>query len=169
MPTTPPASRSISGTPLDLEATVVHVSPVATSYPRPGGGRNLTMPPAAVISVSTAARGGGGEEASGEGGEVLVTLTAQRKPFHYEADFRALGIEPSSHPLLVVKIGYLVPDLERMAACNLMPMWPPCPTSALAAPSIRLTKRSSGPRPSRKTKSDGLQFFCLFACLAVAQ
>jgi microcystin degradation protein MlrC len=100
------------------------VSPVATSYPRPGGGRNLTMPPAAVISVSTAARGGGGEEASGEGGEVLVTLTAQRKPFHYEADFRALGIEPSSHPLLVVKIGYLVPDLERMAACNLMALSP---------------------------------------------
>jgi len=32
-------------------------------------------------------------------------LTSERKPFHYEADFKILGLEPSKHGILVVKIG----------------------------------------------------------------
>lgn len=70
------------------------------------------MPEAAVLRVPTPT------------GNVLVTLTAERKPFHYEKDFQVLEIEPSVHRILVVKIGYLVPDLERMASVNLMALSP---------------------------------------------
>ena len=71
------------------------------------------MPRAAVLRVSA-----GGE------GSALVTLTAERKPFHYEQDFLELGISAGSCDVLVVKIGYLVPDLERLAAVNLMALSP---------------------------------------------
>ena len=75
--------------------------------------RTCTMPPAAVVAVRT-----------NGGGTILVTLTAARKPFHFEKDFQMIGIEPTQHPILVVKIGYLVPDLERMMAVNLMAISP---------------------------------------------
>eukprot|EP00746_Dinoflagellata_sp_MGD_P068623 gnl/MRDRNA2_/MRDRNA2_28218_c0_seq1.p1 gnl/MRDRNA2_/MRDRNA2_28218_c0~~gnl/MRDRNA2_/MRDRNA2_28218_c0_seq1.p1 ORF type:complete len:535 (+),score=88.44 gnl/MRDRNA2_/MRDRNA2_28218_c0_seq1:151-1755(+) len=70
------------------------------------------MPRAAVLKIPTAK------------GHVFVTLTAERKPFHYEKDFQMLELEPALHPILVVKIGYLVPDLERMSAVNLMALSP---------------------------------------------
>jgi len=57
-------------------------------------------------------------------GAVYVTLTAERKPFHYEADFQVLQLEPAKQDIVVVKIGYLVPDLERLAATNLMALSP---------------------------------------------
>lgn len=55
---------------------------------------------------------------------VRVIVTQRRKPFHYEADFQALGIEPTQHALVVVKIGYLVPDLKRMARTALLALSP---------------------------------------------
>jgi len=55
---------------------------------------------------------------------VRVIVTQRRKPFHYEADFQAVGIEPTQHALVVVKIGYLVPDLKRMARTALLALSP---------------------------------------------
>ena len=54
----------------------------------------------------------------------LVTLTSARKPFHYESSFAQLGITVAEHHILVVKMGYLVPDLEDRCALNLMALTP---------------------------------------------
>jgi microcystin degradation protein MlrC len=57
-------------------------------------------------------------------GGVRVIVTERRTPFHYEADFQRLGVEPTEHQVVVVKIGYLVPDLKRMAQTALLAFSP---------------------------------------------
>ncbi len=42
-------------------------------------------------------------------GSVHVIVTKKRKPYHYEADFTRLGLDPRNTDIVVVKIGYLVP------------------------------------------------------------
>ncbi len=44
-------------------------------------------------------------------GSVKVIVTGKRKPYHYLADFTNLGLDPRKADILVVKIGYLVPEL----------------------------------------------------------
>jgi microcystin degradation protein MlrC len=51
---------------------------------------------------------------------IKVVLTARRCPFHDIADFRSLGLEPKSFKLIVVKSGYLSPELAPIANPNLM-------------------------------------------------
>ncbi len=51
---------------------------------------------------------------------VDVVLAARRRPYHDDADFRRLGLDPAGVRLLVVKSGYLSPDLARLANPNLM-------------------------------------------------
>lgn len=53
-------------------------------------------------------------------GEVIVILAAKRRPYHAIADFTRLGIDPTSVRLLVVKSGYLSPELQPIANPNLM-------------------------------------------------
>lgn len=49
-------------------------------------------------------------------GSVHVILTRLRKPYHYEHDFTDLDLDPRSAAIVVVKIGYLEPELYAMAA-----------------------------------------------------
>ena len=49
-------------------------------------------------------------------GGLRVIVTARRKPYHLESDFTALGLDPRSADLVIVKIGYLEPELYTMAA-----------------------------------------------------
>ncbi|WP_329279729.1 M81 family metallopeptidase [Streptomyces sp. NBC_01451] len=49
-------------------------------------------------------------------GSVHVVLTRLRKPFHHEHDFTDLDLSPRQADLVVVKIGYLEPELFAMAA-----------------------------------------------------
>ena len=42
-------------------------------------------------------------------------LTERRKPFHHLSDFRMLGLEPTTADIVVVKIGYLEPELYELA------------------------------------------------------
>ena len=51
---------------------------------------------------------------------VTVVLTARRRPFHNISDFTSLGLDIPSFKLLVVKSGYLSPDLAPIANPNLM-------------------------------------------------
>ena len=51
---------------------------------------------------------------------VKVVLTARRRPFHDIVDFTSLGLEPKSFKLIVVKSGYLSPELAPLANPNLM-------------------------------------------------
>jgi microcystin degradation protein MlrC len=51
---------------------------------------------------------------------VTVVLTARRRPFHTIHDFTVLGLNIASYRLLVVKSGYLSPELAPLANPNLM-------------------------------------------------
>jgi len=48
-------------------------------------------------------------------GNVHVIVTGKRRPYHRRDDFLALGLDPLRHPMTVVKIGYLEPELAAMA------------------------------------------------------
>jgi microcystin degradation protein MlrC len=53
-------------------------------------------------------------------GGITVVLAARRRPYHNIADFTLLGLDPASVRLLVVKSGYLSPELAPIANPNLM-------------------------------------------------
>lgn len=78
----------LHGSPLPVRGRVVHLAPPGL----PGGDQ-------AVLRI----------------GGVQVILTQRRKAFHTLADFQQAGINPLAHKIVVVKIGYLVPDLQRLA------------------------------------------------------
>ncbi len=51
---------------------------------------------------------------------ISVVLTARRRPFHEIIDFTSLGLEPTRFKIVVVKAGYLVPPIAKIANPNLM-------------------------------------------------
>jgi len=57
-------------------------------------------------------------------GSVKVIVTKKRKPYHYEKDFTTLGLNPRETDIVVVKIGYLVPELYDMRADWIMALTP---------------------------------------------
>jgi len=57
-------------------------------------------------------------------GSINVIVTRQRKPYHYEADFERVGLDPRNTDIVVVKIGYLVPELYDMRGDWLMALTP---------------------------------------------
>lgn len=54
------------------------------------------------------------------GNEIKVVLTAKRRPFHDIADFTSLGLDPKTFKIIVVKSGYLSPELKPLANPSLM-------------------------------------------------
>lgn len=48
-------------------------------------------------------------------GSVFAILTEERKPYHKEKDFTDLDLEPRKADIVIVKIGYLEPELYDMA------------------------------------------------------
>jgi len=57
-------------------------------------------------------------------GTVSVIVTKKRKPYHKESDFTNLGLDPKKSDIVVVKIGYLVPELYNMRADWIMALTP---------------------------------------------
>lgn len=57
-------------------------------------------------------------------GSVRVIVTQKRKPYHKEADFTRLGLNPRQAAIVVVKIGYLEPELYAMQADWIMALTP---------------------------------------------
>ena len=55
---------------------------------------------------------------------ILIILTERRTPYHFLKDFTDLGIDPYQHKIVVVKIGYLEPDLKKLAAKALLALSP---------------------------------------------
>jgi microcystin degradation protein MlrC len=49
-------------------------------------------------------------------GSVSAIITKLRKPYHHESDFTELNLKPRSADIVIVKIGYLEPELYDMAA-----------------------------------------------------
>ena len=65
-----------------------------------------------------------GECAVLSAGALTVVVTRRRRPFHRLADFDALGIALADHPLLVVKSGYLVPEIAALPRRAVMALTP---------------------------------------------
>lgn len=57
-------------------------------------------------------------------GSVSVIVTKKRKPYHEEVDFTRLGLDPRGTDIVIVKIGYLVPELYDMRADWIMALTP---------------------------------------------
>jgi len=57
-------------------------------------------------------------------GSINVIVTKKRKPYHNESDFTNLGLNPKDTNIVVVKIGYLVPDLYNMRGDWVMALTP---------------------------------------------
>lgn len=57
-------------------------------------------------------------------GSLNVIVTIKRKPYHYEKDFTHLGLNPRESDILIVKIGYLVPELYNMRGDWIMALIP---------------------------------------------
>lgn len=57
-------------------------------------------------------------------GSVHVIVTQKRKPYHKEADFTRLGLKPRESDIVVVKIGYLEPELYNMQKDWIMALTP---------------------------------------------
>lgn len=53
-------------------------------------------------------------------GDITLVLASRRRPYHNIADFTRLGLDPTKVRLLVVKSGYLSPELAPIANPNLM-------------------------------------------------
>ena len=57
-------------------------------------------------------------------GSLSVIVTKKRKPYHHVSDFTDLGLNPEMADILVVKIGYLVPELYDIRADWIMALTP---------------------------------------------
>ncbi|GAB4509873.1 MAG: M81 family metallopeptidase [Allomuricauda sp.] len=53
-----------------------------------------------------------------------IIVTKKRKPYHRKSDFTNLGLNPSETDIIVVKIGYLVPELYDMRGDWVMALTP---------------------------------------------
>ena len=59
-----------------------------------------------------------------QNGNMSVIVTERRMAYHHEKDFTKLGLNPRETDILVVKIGYLVPELYDMRGDWLMALTP---------------------------------------------
>ncbi|HEY4322628.1 MAG TPA: M81 family metallopeptidase [Mucilaginibacter sp.] len=57
-------------------------------------------------------------------GSIHVIVTQKRKPYHKEIDFTRLGLNPRKADIVVVKIGYLEPELYAMRADWILALTP---------------------------------------------
>jgi microcystin degradation protein MlrC len=57
-------------------------------------------------------------------GGVDVIVTSRRKPYHHLRDFTDLGLDPVAQQVVAVKIGYLEPELRRLARHALLALTP---------------------------------------------
>ena len=57
-------------------------------------------------------------------GSVFVIVTKKRKPYHHIKDFTELGLNPLEMDIIVVKIGYLVPELYNIKGDWIMAQTP---------------------------------------------
>lgn len=76
-------------------------------------------------------------------GGIELVLTARRRPFHNIADFTKLGLDARKAGIVVVKSGYLSPELGPIANPGLMALSP-----GVVDQFVERTERLHTPRPS---------------------
>lgn len=97
----------IHGQPLPINATVVALH----SVPWPANARaGATVLPNRVAVVNVQG--------------VDVVLTERRTPFHQMSDFTKLALDPTHYKIVVVKMGYLVPEVAALAKRALLALSP---------------------------------------------
>ncbi|MGH2558835.1 MAG: M81 family metallopeptidase [Thermomicrobiales bacterium] len=82
------------------------------------------LPVTAIVKAMVRADPIGGDIAIVQSGGLQVILTSRRKPFHHRRDFTELGLDPDATDLVVVKIGYLEPELQEMARAAFIALTP---------------------------------------------
>ncbi|MDR1851106.1 MAG: M81 family metallopeptidase [Propionibacteriaceae bacterium] len=127
-----PQGESVLTSPGGTELTVIHASifdPVAVAQAVEAGvggevtldvGGHVDSGPSGPVRIAgtvfslTEGDPVAGTQAVIKAGPVHAIITERRKPFHYLRDFRALGLEPERAEIVVVKIGYLEPELFEL-------------------------------------------------------
>ena len=101
----------------------------------------------AVGTVQTIVAGteGAGDQVVLQVENVKIVVTERRKPFTTVADFEQVGIDPLAHKIVVVKLGYLFPDLLRVAPRALMALSPGASDLDLARLPYQQIKRPMWP------------------------
>ncbi|MEZ4677792.1 MAG: M81 family metallopeptidase [Caldilineaceae bacterium] len=97
----------LHGQPLPVEATVLSLHEIPWPA-NPRAGVAVTVNHIAVVQVA----------------DVTVVLTARRTPFHYLRTFSQLGLDPHGYHIVVVKMGYLVPEINQLAKRALLALSP---------------------------------------------
>ena len=59
-------------------------------------------------------------------GGLWILIPAQRRAFYTLADFQRAGVDPLAHRLVVVKLGYLFPELRDIAPREILALSPGC-------------------------------------------
>lgn len=88
---------------------------------------NRYAPPIKLKGTITAIKEGdvnAGVEVVVKVGSVHVIVTEKRKPYHHIKDFTDLDLKPTEADIVVVKIGYLVPELYDIRADWIMALTP---------------------------------------------
>ncbi|WP_297761200.1 M81 family metallopeptidase [uncultured Muriicola sp.] len=117
---------SIPGPEFVEEAVKTGIGGTVTSYA--GAAVDNRYAPALELSGTITAIKHGDKDAETEVvvniGSVSVIVTKKRKPYHHLSDFTDLGLNPEVADILVVKIGYLVPELYDIRADWIMALTP---------------------------------------------
>lgn len=82
---------------------------------RVDGGPSGPVPIVGTLFSITEGDPDAGTQVVVKAGGVHAIITERRKPFHHLADFTMLGLDPHAADLVVVKIGYLEPELYDLA------------------------------------------------------
>lgn len=98
----------------------VNVSIGATLFP---GGSTPVVVDAIVIALDATPKAADRQAVLRIGGIDLM-VAARRRPYHEIADFTALGLDPKTARIVVVKSGYLSPELAPLANPSLMALSP---------------------------------------------
>ncbi len=88
---------------------------------------NRYAPPLMLEGTVTAIHKGDKDavvEAVVQVGQISVIVTQKRKPYHHLSDFTNLGLDPKNTDIVVVKIGYLVPELYDIRGDWVMALTP---------------------------------------------
>ena len=105
-----------------------------------GGGLGGGGPRVAVEADAVDMRGDCAVVAAGG---IRIVVTARRRPFHRIADFDALGIDLADVDLLIVKSGYLVPEIAALPRRRVMAL-----TSGAVSQDVAALENRHRPRPT---------------------
>ena len=89
-----------------------------------------------------------------QSGSLNIIVTKKRKPYHKVSDFLELGIDPKKANILIVKIGYLVPELYNINKGWTMALTPGGVDQDLFRLEYKRIKRPMFPLDDFKNKPD---------------